>query len=164
MEKKQVQNQTANEVQNQSKTITIMGIMRLFEFPSDDGQTRSAVTVSLPDPFGDVDFINVGISPRWDSAKGHLDYYGKKALRSVPEVEFNVEIRATTYYSKKKKCNVTYAGVFGKSPFAPDYEIEFAVKERYSSVFRDLANPRLGIVNSVDDDAPTASDDDDVGL
>ncbi len=164
MEKKQVQNQTANEVQNQPNVITITGIMRLYEYSNDDGQIRSAVTVSLPDPFGDPDFVNIGISPRWDSAKGHLEYYGKKALRSVPEVEFNVEVRPTTYYSKKKKRNVTYAGVYGKSPFAPDYEIEFAVKERYSSVFRDLVNPRLGIVNSVDDDAPTASNDEDIGL
>lgn len=164
MEKKKVQEQVANEAPDEIKALTTKGIMRLFEFLSDDGQPRRAVTVSLPDPFDDEDFVNVGISPRWDSAKGHLDYYGKKALRSAPEVEFNVEIRITTYYSKKKKRNVTYAGIFGKSPFAPDYEIEFAVKERYSSVFRDLANSRLGIVNSVADDAPTASDADDIGL
>ncbi|MCM1367564.1 MAG: hypothetical protein NC184_01970 [Roseburia sp.] len=156
MEKKQVQ--------EPAEVLTATAVMRLFEFKADDGQKRSAISTVILDPFGDPDFINVGISPRWDSVKGHIDYYGKKALRTVPEVEFNVEIRAVTYYSKKKKRDVTYAGVFAKSPFAPDYEIEFAVKERFSSVFRDLANPLLGITSIVDDDVPIASDEDDIGL
>ena len=108
------------------------------------------VSVELPDPFLDPDFVDVAIEPKWRDVNSVFRFYAKKALRNAPEIEFSIEIKVLSYLNKAKK-KVYYPGIVGVSPFN-GRELEFRVKgENNQAIFDELARKHFGLRKDPDE-------------
>ena len=145
------------QVQSEVKEIELTAQIVSRSFTNEETkETLEYVSIELPDPFGDEDFRDIGITPKWKDAANVFKFYAKKALRTNPVVEFPVTIKPLSYRNKAKK-QVTYPGIVGINPF-DGREIEFRVKgkdkdDKNVSIFNHLARIALGL-NPEDPDNP----------
>lgn len=145
------------------RTFVVAGVTYLDSY-KDRNTGVKVVTVEsrLPDPFGDPDFIDVSIMPKWANSGGLFRYRSKKALREVSKIEYPVIVTPVTFYSKKAKKELTIAGLFIKNPFDEGY-IEFHVHVRGganmqedAAVFSSLVSARWNVLL---DELPGADED-----
>ena len=125
------------------------------------GVKTDVVVCKLPDPFGDPDFVDVTVCPKWANSGGIFKYRAKKALRSVSALYFPIVVTPVTFYSKKAKRELTIAGLFAKNPFADGFlefhvHIPFSKEQEEMSVFSMLTSEKW---NQQLDIAPTADDE-----
>lgn len=146
-----------NQVQETVEKLELKGVALLRTFTTDDTkEVREYVSVELPDPFGDVDFVDVAIRCKWDDVDAVFKYYAKKALRTTDKIEFPVTLQVLSYENTKKKKTVRYAGLIGISPFN-GRELEFVVKNSdKKAVFTEIAGNLLGLARQIDDDGGDA--------
>lgn len=134
------------------KQIELTAKITLDMFKNDQGEELAFASTVIPDPFGDEDFLNVPITPKWKDAEIMFKFHAKKALRTSPVVEFPITIKPLSYKNKKNK-TVTYPGIVGIDPF-DGREKEFRVKigkdknvfdDTKSVIFNNLARRALGM-------------------
>ncbi len=134
-----------NQVQKTVTSKELIAKILIDSFETDEKEMREYLAIRLPDPFGDEDFVNVAIAPKWEDDESVFKYYAKKALRTEPEIEFPVTLKVLEYKNKKKNKTVRYAGLIGISPFN-GRELEFRIKSKEkAAVFTELAGKLLGL-------------------
>ena len=148
------------QVQKPVEKIETKAVVLMREFTDENKEKREYVSVEIPDLFGDADYTDVSICPKWDDANSVFKFYAKKALRTTDKIEFPIELRVGSYHSDKKRKDVTYPALFGISPFNGN-EIEFKIKGKdNAAVFNELARKVLGIsFDDVGTRKETADDD-----
>ncbi len=133
------------QVQKTVEKIETKAVILMREFTDENKEKREYVSVELPDLFGDADYADVSICPKWDDANSVFKFYAKKALRTTDKIEFPIELRVGSYHSDKKRKDVTYPALFGISPFSGK-ELEFKIKGKdKAAIFNELARNTLGI-------------------
>lgn len=125
------------------------------------GVKTDVVVFKLPDPFGDPDFTDVTVCPKWANSGGIFKYRCKKALHNASELLFPVVVTPVTFYSKKAKRELTIVSLFAKNPFADGFiefhvHTPFAKEQEETSVFSMLTSDRW---HQQLDMAPTADED-----
>lgn len=146
------------QVQKTVEKIELTAQILLRSFTDEETKKElDYVSVELPDPFGDEDFVDVAITPKWQNDEVMFKFYAKKALRKTDKVEFPVTIKALSYTAKDKKV-ITYPGIVGINPFS-GRELEFRVKGKSKDdknvvIFKNLARELLGLT----------PEDEDIGL
>lgn len=142
------------------RTFVIAGYSFMEKQTNRDKVKVNVVSSRLPDPFGDEDFIDVPIAPKWANSGGIFKYLMTKALKEMPRLEYPVIVTPITFYSKKAKKELTIAGMFIKNPFGDGY-IEFQVHEpqrdqEKAAVFAMLVSARwqmqLDVIPTDDDE------------
>lgn len=148
---KAADNQTTTTEQTKVIKLQARILMRKFE----DDETKEVheyVAIELPDPFGDEDFRDIGIAPRWDDQKAIFKFKAKKALKTAEKVDFEIELKPVTYKNKEKK-EVTYPGLICISPF-DGRRLEFFVKgDNNRAIFNDVAYDLLELRKADDKSA-----------
>ncbi len=133
------------QVQKTVEKIETKAVILMREFTDENKEKHEYVSVELPDLFGDADYADVSICPKWDDANSVFKFYAKKALRTTDKIEFPIELRVGFYHSDKKRKDVTYPALFGISPFSGK-ELEFKIKGKdKAAIFNELARNALGI-------------------
>lgn len=130
------------------RTFVIAGIA-FMESRKIGGVKTDLVACKLPDPFGDPDFIDVTVCPKWANSGGIFKYRAKKALRSVSELRFPIVVTPVTFYSKKAKRELTIAGLYAKT-LLPTATWSFMYiyrfrKSKRKRLFSPCSRPRSGI-------------------
>lgn len=143
---------TINEQQLNEQTIKLKAKILLRNYVKEDtNESVDYVSVELPDAFGDEDYVDIPIAPKWKDADSVFKFYARKALKTTDELEFPVEIKVLSYLSKKTKKKVYYPGIVGVSPFN-GRELEFRVKsESNQAIFDELARNIFGLRKDPDE-------------
>lgn len=144
---------TINEQQLKEQTIKLNAKILLRNYIKEDtNETVDYVSVEMPDAFGDEDYRDIAIAPRWKNDESVFKFYARKALKTTDELEFPIEIKVLSYLNKKTKKKVYYPGIVGKSPFN-GRELEFRVKsESNQAVFDELARNIFGLRKDPDEE------------
>lgn len=146
---KKVQEQSTENTTVAPIKLTAKILLRSYT-KEDTKEVFDYVSVELPDPFQDPDFVDVAIAPKWRDTDSVFKFYAKKALRTTDVIEFPVEIKVLSYTNKSKK-KVQYPGIVGISPFN-NRELEFCVKgESNQAIFDELARNYFGLRKDPDE-------------
>jgi hypothetical protein len=143
-----MEKQTKTEQAQQSEQVIKMKVrVTLKDVVKEDTKEKiTYVSAELPDPFGDEDFRDVGIEPKWKDQQAIFKFKAKKALKLTDEIVFDVELKPLSYKIKNSKKTVTYPGLICYSPF-DGRKLELQVKgENQRAVFQDIAYDRLGLL------------------
>lgn len=142
--KKEVSNKEVSGGEQTQQSYVLDAVVKMSSYEDETTkEVREYVGMELVDPFGDEDFRDVSISPKWDDAREIFKFRAKKALRTAETVPFKVTLKVMSYDNKKKR-TVTYPGLMGISPF-DGRQIEFIVKGKRALVFDELARIALGL-------------------
>ena len=153
---------TTTEVNDGVKTLTLDAHFVMGSYKRKDGTEVPTVNLKLIKPFPDEDLEEVELKAKWDKRDessgrviqvdrvyGLMEYYAKKALKTVPEVRVKVTVVPERYKSKRSGNWITVAAIYADPTF-PELEHEksarMVIKDvREDNTFGFLAGNALGI-------------------
>lgn len=140
------------KTEQQQEAIKLQARILMREFEDEEtNEVHEYVAVELPDPFGDEDFRDIGITPRWKDQAAIFKFKAKKALKTTDVIDFEIDLKPVTYKNKEKKKEVTYPGLVCVSPF-DGRTLEFYVKgDNNRAIFSDISYDLLGLRKTDED-------------